>query len=253
MMDEYSVLETLTPVSLDGIGEAKLLTRIDTKFVTSSSLIASLLEMAMRDYLVLEIDSRRKMNYSTCYFDTKDAEMFYEHQRGKKMRQKVRIRSYEDGEKCSFLEVKDKNNKGKTRKARMQLLPETGEEECSAFLEEWSHYSPDRLLKQIENHFSRITLVRNDLTERVTIDTGLHFRNMQTLIDASMSETAVIEWKHSAENNHSPMKGILRSLRIRESGFSKYCIGMAKTNPLLRVNRMKDKLRTIEKLTGKFY
>lgn len=243
-------MSVFSPITLDEMGKAGLLTRIDTKFVTSRSLIAPLLERAMRDYHVLEIAGKRKMSYYTCYLDTEQTEMFYEHQRGKKVRQKVRIRSYEDGEQSSFLEVKDKNNHGRTHKSRMLLSPDVEEEDCRDFIMTNSRYELDLLLKQIENHFKRITLVRNDLSERITIDTSLRFHNLRTNVDADMEKVAVIEWKHSALSQSSPMKRILRDLRIRESGFSKYCIGMARTASPVKTNRIMPRLRMIGKLSA---
>ena len=40
----------------------------------------------------------------------------------------------------------------------------------------------------------------------------------------------------------------LRQLRIHPHGFSKYCIGSALTNPDLRQNRFKIRLRDTEKI-----
>ena len=41
---------------------------------------------------------------------------------------------------------------------------------------------------------------------------------------------------------------MLRQLRIHPHGFSKYCIGSALTNPDLRQNRFKIRLRDTEKI-----
>ena len=57
---------------------------------------------------------------TTLYFDTPDRQMYAEHQRGRKNRQKIRVRRYESSG-VSFLEVKRKNNKGRTDKKRMEI------------------------------------------------------------------------------------------------------------------------------------
>ena len=245
-----SQIEMMAPISLQDIGNAKLLSRIDTKFLTSKEMVAPFIEMATRDYLVLQIDGKRLMAYGTCYFDTSEASMYHDHQRGKRVRQKVRIRSYEDGDKCAFLEVKDKNNKGKTKKTRLLIKDDIPYSEYEDFVEANSNFTLKNLIKHIENRFSRITLVRNDLSERITIDTDIRFHNLVTGFTASLPDISVIEWKHCALSQNSPMKGYLRILRVKESGFSKYVVGMAETNPALKINRIKNKLRMMSTLAG---
>ena len=51
---------------------------------------------------------------------------------------------------------------------------------------------------------------------------------------------------------YSPVKDMLRELRIKPSGFSKYCIGSALTNPNLKRNRFKPRFTKIEKLLNKY-
>jgi len=46
----------------------------------------------------------------------------------------------------------------------------------------------------------------------------------------------------------SPVLDHLRLLRIKPSGFSKYCIGSALTNDALRQNLIKEKLHTIQRI-----
>lgn len=232
------------------MGDAKLMTRIDTKFVAPRCVLSRLIEMMGADYRVLEIDGRRVMNYYTCYFDTPGREMYHEHQRGRKARQKVRIRRYEDGDGLEFLEVKDKNNKGKTHKSRLELTEDVDHAMRAAFIAEKSRYTCEGLRRQVENRFERITLVGRGMAERITIDSSLRFRNLVMGHTASLPDTAVIEWKHSALSEASPLKGMLRELRIQESGFSKYCMGMACTDPALLTGRIKQKLRTVAKLSA---
>lgn len=248
MSHDFKVLDSLQPVSLSDIADAKLMNRIDTKYLTTVSKLPDLLHMARTEYMVLEIDKRRRLPYYSCYFDTEDAEMFYEHQRGRKSRQKVRIRRYEGDNELSFLEIKNKNNKGRTKKKRVEMEGGTSATDYSDFVANHSNYYIEDLIPHIENHFYRITLVRKDLSERVTIDTGVEFHNLVTDRYDAIPEVMIIEWKRKALSEYSPMRRILKELGIRESGFSKYCVGMARTNPLLRQNRLKEKIRRIDKL-----
>lgn len=48
------------------------------------------------------------------------------------------------------------------------------------FLCEHASYQLDDLRLQVENLFDRITLVNREKTERLTIDTGLSFRNLSS-------------------------------------------------------------------------
>ena len=49
----------------------------------------------------------------------------------------------------------------------------------------------------------------------------------------------------------SPILGMLRDLRIKPSGFSKYCMGSALTNPDLKRNNFKERLRLVERLLAR--
>lgn len=233
------------------MGKVRLMNRIDTKFVCSVEKVAALLLIMSENYMIQEIDGKCNMPYFTCYYDTADVDMYYQHQRGKKTRQKVRTRLYEGSMDLPFLEIKRKNNKGRTKKKR--ILMEEGEDFqlYSDFLEKHNDYPISLLEPQIENHFNRITLVNNSQTERITIDTDLTFRNVQNRVEVDLSSLGIIEWKKDGRANNSYLEKLLRELQIHESGFSKYCIGMAITNPMLKQNRLKPKLRLIDRIMNK--
>ena len=62
-----------------------------------------------------------------------------------------------------------------------------------------------------------------------------------------VEEGHIIELKQDGHNS-SPIKEILRKLHIQSSGFSKYCIGSALTVSHLKCNRLKPKLRMLNKM-----
>lgn len=235
-------------ISLEEMGKVKLMNRIDTKFITNRHQVINLLELASSGYLMQKIDERCNMPYFTRYFDTFDADMYYQHQRGKKNRRKVRIRKYEGSEVDPFLEIKIKNNRGRTKKERLNITE--GEEifDFSEFVEKYSLYPVETLTPVIDNHFYRITLVNQEMTERVTIDTGLEFKNIITGNYIDLSDLAIIEWKRDTMSVKSGISSLIRKLPIYESGFSKYCVGMAITNPDLKQNKLKPKIRLIERI-----
>lgn len=242
-MIDKSVIAAFDTISLEDMGKVRLMNRIDTKFVTDIDTVNLLLELAANHYLVQEIEKRTVMPYYTKYFDTADVDMFYQHQRGKKNRQKIRIRHYEESPTPPFVEVKSKNNKGRSSKKRTPMLSGENLTSYADFLERYTHYDIGGLVPQIENHFYRVTLVDHDRTERVTIDTGLEFHNLTNDARLLCPNLGIIEWKRDGRSRNSHLAALLNRMRVRPSGFSKYCIGMAVTNPLLKQNRLKKKLK----------
>lgn len=117
-----------------------------------------------------------------------------------------------------------------------------------SFISEHSEFSAAQLDAKIENRFNRITLVNKEKTERITIDTSLEFHNFVSGRDVGLPHLVIIEWKRDGLSSKSRLKPLLRQLRIQESGFSKYIIGMALTDRNLPINRIKKRIRFIEKL-----
>lgn len=240
------LLEGFNAISLGEMSDVKLMNRVDTKYITTVPMLRYLLAMAGDDYRVQEIGGERNMPYYTCYFDTPDCAMFHDHERGRKSRQKIRLRIYEDSE-TAFVEIKTKNNKGRTNKKRTPATEGYALDPYSNFILEHSSYQPCNLLRQLENHFQRITLVNNLKTERLTIDTDLWFHNVNTNEVCSLNGLVIIELKRDG-NRPSPVVDMLRQLHIHPCGFSKYCVGMALTDHGIRQNRMKPKLRKVSRM-----
>ena len=239
------LLSKFDPITLEQMSGVKLMNRTDTKFVTTVDRLRLLLEMAQGDYYIQEIDGERNMAYDTTYFDTKSFDMYRQHQYGHVNRQKIRFRTYVSSH-LQFMEVKTKNNKGRTKKKRIEVTDmDVNDAVKREFLEKHLRYSVDTLQPAINNHFSRITLVNHDKTERLTIDSELRFHNLVSGIDKDMGDLVIIELKRDGLV-YSPVLEMLRQLRIHPHGFSKYCMGSALTNPQLPVNRFKTKLRDID-------
>ena len=255
------LLNRFDPITLEQMSDVRLLNRTDPKFVTTLPQLRRLLEMAQGDYYVQDIDGERIAPYYTVYFDTDDCAMYHKHEAGHTNRQKLRIRSYVNAG-LNFLEVKTKNNHGRTKKKRMAIdgfdplhpqhdirfrCQDARFESYDEFLRTYLHYDPLTLTEQLENRFDRITLVNKGKTERLTIDTNLRFHNITTDDFRFMEDVVIIELKRDG-NVPSPVFAMLRDLRIKPHGFSKYCIGSAFTNEALRRNRIKPKLHDIEKI-----
>lgn len=263
-------------IDLDRIAAVRLMNRVDTKFLADERQCMRLLEEAADRYYVQAIGTVRACRYSTLYYDTPQWEMYHLHHNRRLTRQKVRTRTYvETG--VSFLEVKNKSNKGRTRKLRMRIgggifATAPSDAEAAAFLRQKSSYAPDTLTPSLATRFVRVTLVNRAMTERLTIDFDLHFTNVRAGTEeaergaaaasggadaerhrdangtASLGGLAIIELKQDT-TAPSPMKEILARLRIKPFKISKYCIGEALTNPHVKRNRFKAKLRAIDKMS----
>ena len=251
------ILSHYEPITLDEMKDIRLMNRIDTKFVTTVPVLKQLLMMAQEDYYVQETDHQRISPYHTVYFDTDDCEMYRVHETGHTNRQKLRIRSYVSAG-LSFLEVKTKNNHGRTKKKRMTadgfdpedcLIFDLQSSMYKDFLHTHLRYDPAILKEQVENRFDRVTLVNKAKTERLTIDTNLRFHNFVTEGRRFMGDIVIIELKRDGLMP-SPILDKLLDLRIFPHGFSKYCIGSALTNEALRRNRFKPRLHSIERMLG---
>lgn len=246
------LLSALRPITLEEMASVRLMNRTDTKFVTTVPKLVELLSLVATDYQVQETCGHRLSPYATTYWDdTERHSMFRQHHCGHSPRMKVRVRTYLDS--ClTFLEVKRKDNHGKTAKTRIRIdSPETLEQEVAAtdFLREVSGRALADLRPTLSNRFDRITLVNNARTERLTLDLCLHFHNCETGQEAAVDDLVIIELKRDGRQP-STVLPLLRHLRIKPAGFSKYCIGVAMTNASLPQNRFKPRLRRLGKLAA---
>lgn len=249
MVDD--ILMDFEPVTLEEMTSVKLMNRTDTKFITTLPQLCRLLKLASAEYRIQQVNDKRNLPYYTLYYDTPDHSMFLAHQRGRSTRQKVRIRSYVDSG-VSFLEVKNKNNKGRTDKQRIRIASITLQEaEAFSFLSSHVHYAPECLKGQLENRFHRITLVNRKLTERLTIDTDLCFHNLENNNVCTLHGLVIIELKRDG-NMYSPVREMLRGLHIHPAGFSKYCMGSVLTDSSLKQNRFKPRLCRLERMLGDY-
>ena len=248
-----NLLQKLPPITLEEMSGIRLMNRTDCKYVTNVVTLMELLKLAEGSYYAQDLSGSRISGYATTYWDTPQGhEMFRCHQCGHKPRTKVRARTYLDTQH-SFLEVKKKNNHGKTSKKRVavpSIQAVIDERAGEDFLKERTGYTFDDLIPTLSNRFYRITLVNSAKTERLTIDFDLHFFNNENGVEKAMDDIVIIELKRDGRVA-SPIVPLLRQLRVKPSGFSKYCIGSAVTNTALRQNRFKKRLVKIRKIAAK--
>ena len=239
----------MSPISLEEMKTVRLMNRIDTKYLVTSGQLLAIVKGIHDRYFAQEVESNRFSPYRTVYYDTPELTMFTIHHDKRLVRDKVRVRTYVDSD-LSFCEVKHKTNKGRTKKKRIQVIPQhnvTELAEVADFLAENQPYPVDSLKPTLETVFDRFTLVNYEKTERLTIDCNLHFRNLVNGGAASMDDLVVMELKQDGRAR-SLFKEVLLDLRVKPFKLSKYCIGICMTQPEVRQNRFKVKLRHINKL-----
>lgn len=315
-LNDLAVWRRMPTLDLDRIAAVRLMNRVDTKYLVDERRCMELLERAADQYYVQIIDDCRACRYATLYYDTPQWDMYHLHHNRRLTRQKIRTRTYvETG--VTYLEVKNKSNKGRIHKRRMALdrslfAAAATDTAAADFLRREARYAPETLSPSLATRFVRVTLVNHAMTERLTIDFDLHFDNvraagggnkdmngcgdmdmnsrgntdmngrkdMNTIVlgdtdingcgnngirgmdngfrpaaeashghTASLGRLVVIELKQDALAP-SPMKQILAQLRVKPFKLSKYCIGEALTNPLVKHNRFKAKIRAIGKMAA---
>lgn len=249
---DFRILQNFAPITLEEMDSIRLMNRIDRKYLTEIRTLDLILADAVgRGYRIFENSGFRLHGYDSVYFDTPDLWMFKEHRRGKVVRQKVRTRIYRDSGQC-FLEVKRKNNHGRTKKKRLEIAGEffwdfRSDEAACSWLDGHSLCSATEIAPSLETTFRRITLVNAGLSERLTIDTSVSFRNLRTGTSADLGSAVIIELKQDGRL-HSEMQDILLNRRVKPLRISKYCVGMVSTDPTVHPGRFKEKLRAIEKI-----
>jgi len=228
-----------------------LLNRTDTKFVLSIGQLLNTLAALRQDYQTLSIHGQRLNHYRTLYFDDPDFELYHLHVNGRANRYKVRSREYIDSS-LSFLEVKHKTSKGRTIKDRLCTNQPVLHMNLEA--ENWLHgvfpYDSRLLEPKMWNTFTRITLVNQQVCERVTLDVDLTFYSADK--DLHLNGIAIAEVKMDATNHTSPFLAQMRDQKIHPRGFSKYCIGVSLLYDQVKKNALKPKLLWMEKEFGGF-
>lgn len=231
------------PVHLSGLEGAKLMDRVDTKFVFRKDDLPEMLSRLKDDYEILEIEGKRKMKYESLYFDGPGLPFYLAHHNQRDHRFKVRFRKYSDSD-STFLEVKEKR-KGRTKKTRIQVA-DFEEELSQDSLQFVEQFVPGITIKpMLRNAYSRITLVKQSTMERATIDLGLTYEWGDQ--SEKFSNLAIAELKQERIDRKSAFYQLMKSKMIRPYQVSKYCIGMITTRGMehIKYNRFKKKIRTI--------
>ena len=234
------------PISLDEMDEVKLMNRTDTKFAFKATKLPLLMQKMMPFYRILAIDGKLIHDYKSLYFDTDNRKFYLDHHNGRVNRNKIRFREYV-GSGLTFLEIKLKNNKGKTIKKRIKVnnIAENLTEEQQEFIDQTIGFRLDVSAKQWIN-FSRITFVHKTQKERLTMDVNLTFENKEG--SGNLKKVAIAEVKQERMSRSSDFMRLAKELHILPIRISKYCISSLELDPDLKQNRFKEKVLFLTKL-----
>jgi hypothetical protein len=245
---QSEILLSFPGLSLKEMDAVSFMSRVDSKYLFPVNMLGTVLSGLAGEYKVLEINNQREFRYSTVYFDTLDYKFFNQHQTGKMERDKVRLRTYETNS-LTYLEVKHKTNKGRTVKSRIRSdnTSPLDNVRSQQFLQEKIAAASELLHPVITSLFTRITLVNNNLSERVTVDFNIAYTNGDGR-KIELPNIAVAEIKRDRTSSRSVFHTILKNNGIRQTGFSKYCLGAAILNGVSRKNNVKPILLKLKKI-----
>lgn len=245
-MSRHPLIDRFEPISLTEMDGVKLQDRVDTKYVLANEHLNKVLEGMLAHYRLLEIDGVRGTAYRSLYFDTPDLQHYQDHHNKRTFRSKVRFREY-IGSGLVYLEVKRKTGRGRTDKARMKVeaIPEQLTEEHVRFITE-ALGKEQTLGPVLWNHFTRYTFVNNRAPERLTMDIDLRYTDPTGQRD--LGGIVVAELKQERADRTSPFVELMRSMNIRPSGMSKYCVGMLTLDRPVKHNAFKQVLLMLDRL-----
>ena len=243
-------IDGFDPISLPELdSHAGLQARVDRKYIVDFDTLERLLALMGNDYLALEIDGERLQQYDSVYLDTPDLMGYKHHLQGRRKRFKARTRLY--GGTACFFDLKMKGSRGETVKRRLALPPAAHGSlttDASAFLkrellQEYGSAAPPQLLPTMHNSFARLALTHRRREERLTLDFGLALGRVDSDDTYRMRpDHVLIEAK--SPNGLGTVDRILPHLGARPLEMcSKYCLGIAQSDPGLPTNPYRPLLR----------
>jgi hypothetical protein len=238
------------PISLAELeSHAGLQARVDRKYIVDYETLDRLLGQLATDYLALEIFGDRLQHYDSVYFDTPALMGYRHHLQGRRKRFKCRTRLY--GGTACFFDLKLKGRRGETVKRRLQLPPLAhGSLTAGAtaflkreLLEEYGCAAPARMLPTLHTAFARLALTHAHREERLTVDFGLVLGKAGAGEPYRMRPDLVLIEAKSPTGLGTADRLLTRLGARPLTMCSKYCLGVALTQPILPTNPYRSLLR----------
>lgn len=199
-----------------------LMERVDTKYAINYAQADELIQALKDKFFILQIKDKVIFQYDNIYMDTENNDLFYEHENGHDMRNKVRTRNYADSADLCFFEYKHKMNKV-TRKFRYKcpvgehgIMSDEAEGFFMGVYESLNGEAPTyKLSASLATRYHRITLCAKDSGEKVTIDFGFELEDMRSGIKHNLDEIVIVESKSNSE--HCATGKIMKKMKVRQA------------------------------------
>ncbi len=228
--------------SFKEMDSVSLMNRVDVTYVLSIEQVSAVEKKISSSYLITEELGIREFLYREIYFDTDVKQLFLCLHNGRAIRFKLGIREYSVFHRV-FREIKMKF-KGRSVKCRVLLSENRSIEQFEDLndlpgdlldcIEQKIPYTVNLSKESIKNEFRRITLVREDMQDRITIDGVGHFGTPYTR-EGAFPPVSVVEIKKSGHSGAHSFQPELKRLGIRPASMSKYCIGSISLFPDLKI------------------
>lgn len=236
-------------VSSGDLPPVRLRRRNTVKYIIPCDKLPEFLDTMKVDFSLVEREGEILRRTELQYFDTPVFSFYRDHINGKLNRIKIRSRRV-NLENVHVLEVWKRKNKGEMVK---KCYPADSLGGLILQRPKLGKYFPDsdtpELVPALDCRFDRLTFIRKDGRERITLDVGLTFMNPgdeDRVI--SFSEVAILEVRRK-KYVKSFLSQWLKTTGFRKSNISKYCLGISRIYPGLKSNTYKSVLRNIEKYT----
>lgn len=243
-------------ITLDQLNSTmSLMERVDTKYILSYSQADEFIKMLKNKFFILQIKDKVIFQYDNIYMDTENNDLFYEHENGLEMRNKVRTRNYTDSEDLCFFEYKHKMNKV-TRKFRYRcpatehwVMTEEAEGFFAGVYESLNWETPGyKLSASLATRYQRISLCAKDSGEKVTIDFGFQLEDLRSGIIHNLDEIIIVESK--SNNEHCSTWRIMKRMKISQAKWcSKYCLWLLYTKRITESQRFADTMEYMNSIT----
>ncbi len=241
-------LDRFRTIGLDDlVARAEMLTRIDRKYLLTPTEAGEFLNRLTPSTEALSIDGSLAARYETVYFDTSDWASFRMSAHQRRVRMKVRTRTYVDSG-VTFLEVKSRGASGVTVKERIPY--DGGGDRLTIDARAYLADAATRLglggglayelFPVIRTTYDRSTLLAPDGAGRITVDTDLSWR-LPDGATLDLPDLVIVETKSLSAA--SATDRLLWRAGHRPVPVSKFATGLAALNPDLPRNRWARILR----------
>ena len=232
---------------------ARFKRRYSSKYIISHEVFEGLLPELEKNFNLVGSPREKFRTMIFRYFDTVDFRFYLDHVNGKNSRMKIRLRKGVEDEPDE-LEIWSRLNKGSMIKDRIPVnvpWPELHGNIIPAHYFEGG--TVPELHASLDIVFDRFSFLRNDSGERIIVDTGISFFKPDSSIAECSFKNLIFAEVRRKRKQESIFESALKKENIRNTGFSKYCLGIATIEPGLKSNACKPAFRIIENLLNQAY